>query len=186
MKLLNIQKETDANKQRYWGWFADINANQATILLDFAKDAFQQEARRGEQIDTKGNWLLAASFAGMSLAATVARPATEGLGGCFHLVIAVGVTIVIVSLGLAMTAVLWAIKVNRSWFPPNPELVLRPEIITDDAIDLERDLALHYIDNASLNRRVDDNKARLLKRGQLLLFVAIVVAAIVGLSRMLV
>jgi hypothetical protein len=186
MQLSNIQKEARVNKQRYWELLQDIGPRQAELLLSFAKDAFVQEARRGEQIDTKGNWLLAASFAALSLAAVVAKPAVDGLNGCIHLTIGIGIGIVIVGLGFAMTAILWTIKVTRSWFPPNPDLVLRAEVITDNDIDLERDLILHYLDNVCLNRRVDDNKARLLKRGQLFMFAAIFIASMVGIARMFV
>lgn len=83
MNLADIQNETSANKQHYWGWLKDINAKQAEILLDFAKDAFEQEAKRGEQIDTKGNWLLGTSFAALSLATIVAPPAVRGLDPTF-------------------------------------------------------------------------------------------------------
>ena len=185
MKLDSLYQDTNARKHQYWAWLKNINAKQAEVLLAFAKDAFEQEVRRGEQIDTKGNWLLAASFAALSLAAIVAKPAVDGLNHGLTVMIGIGVAIVIVSLFFAMSAVLWTIRVTRSWFPPNPELVLREEIITDNEIDMERDLALHYIDNFSLNRRVDDDKARLLKHGQMLLFCAIATAAFVGLCRLL-
>jgi hypothetical protein len=184
MKLDSLYQDTNVRKHQYWAWLTNINAKQAEVLLAFAKDAFEQEARRGEQIDTKGNWLLAASFGALSLTAIVAKPAVDGLNHDLSLMIGIGVTIVIVCLLFAVSAVLWTIRVTRSWFPPNPELVLREEMITDNEIDMERDLALHYIDNFSLNRRVDDDKARLLKRGQMLLFCAIATAAFVGWCRL--
>jgi hypothetical protein len=186
MNLADIRKETAANKQRFWGWLTDINARQADVLLEFAKDAFEQEARRGEQIDTKGNWLLAASFAGLSLAATVAKSAVEGLASCNYSVVAFGILGVVLILTAASGFALRSVKINRSWFPPNPELILRPAILTGDGIDLERDLILHYIDNYSSNRRIDDNKAALLKRSQWFMFAALAVAVLVGMIRMFV
>jgi hypothetical protein len=186
MNLAKVYQEIESRKQQYWSWLADINPKQADILLSFAKDSFQQEARRREEIDTKGYWLLAASFAALGVAAVVAKPAVDGLSHRLHLIIGIGVAVVIASLLLAMSLVLWSIRLNRSWFPPNPELVLRPEIFTDNEIDLERDLAFHYLDNTSLNRRMDDNKARLLKRGQAFLFVAIATAAVIGTCRLVV
>jgi hypothetical protein len=185
MNMKIASQDVETNKRKYWTWLADINANQADTLLAFAKNAFEHEAKRGEQIDTKGNWLLGASFAALSLAAVISKPAVDGLSCVSRLTIGAGVAIVIVILVSAMSAVLWTIRVNRSWFPPNPELVLRPEILTDSEVDLKRDLALHYIDNFSLNRRVDDNKARLLKRSQALLFIAMAAAALVGIGRLL-
>lgn len=185
MNLTDIQNETHANKQHYWAWLKDINAKQAEVLLDFAKDAFEQEAKRGEQIDTKGNWLLGASFAALSLATIVAPPAVRGLDPPFHAIVLAAITVVIVSLVFAMVMILWTIRVSRSWFPPNPSLIMRQAIITDNEVDLERDLALHYFDNVSLNRHVDNTKAQLLKRGQGAFFIAMLGVAIVGLCRML-
>lgn len=62
---------------------------------------------------------------------------------------------------------------------------MRQAIITDNEVDLERDLALHYFDNVSLNRCVDNTEARLLKRGQFAFFIAMLGVAIVGLCRLL-
>jgi hypothetical protein len=184
---MSIVRDIEANKQKYWSWLTNINISQADTLLSFARDAFDYEARRGEQIDTKANWLQGGAFAALSLAVIVSKTAVDGLkSGPSRLVIETGVAVVIGVLFCSIIAVLWTIRVNRNWFPPNPELVLRPEILTDNETDLKRDLALHYIDNFSLNRRMDDNKARLLKRGQVLLFLAAFATTIVGFVRLLI
>jgi len=185
MNLSAIQKQVTAEKESYWKWFINISPRQADILLAFAKDAFDQEAKRGDQIDAKGNALLITSLAILTLAATVAKPALDRLSGCaLPIIFGVGIAIVILNLIIAMICTLWAIRVNRSWFPPNPKLILREEVITDDDIDLSRDLVLHYLDNVRLNRFVDDNKARLLKRGQAFLLAGVALGAFVGLCRM--
>jgi lysylphosphatidylglycerol synthetase-like protein (DUF2156 family) len=106
MNLDRRFQDTDTTKHKYWSWLTNINAKQAEILLSFAKDAFEQEVRRGERIDTKGNWLLAASFAALSLAAIVAKPAVDGLNRDLHLIIGIGLVIVIVGLLCAMSAIL--------------------------------------------------------------------------------
>jgi hypothetical protein len=153
MNLTDIRSEMQVNKQHQWEWMRDLTSRQADLLFTFARDAFDQEGKRGEHLDSKGNWILAACLGGMSLVAVAGRAIVAGLSPDLYFIIATGIVLAVVSFTLAAVWIVWGIRVNRGWFPPNPELVLRPDIFTDNDQHLARDIILHYV-----RRPSDDQK----------------------------
>jgi hypothetical protein len=186
MKLEAILKETDARKLQYWEGLKDVKTDQATLLLAFVQDAFREDARRTEHIDQKGNWLLSACFTAVGVMAVFSKSAIDGVQGCGLALLVVLILAVFACLVAAIFSVSWGIRVNATWFQPNPDLVLRKEIFEAEPPEIQIELITHYAQNFSLNAGVSQNKATSVCRGQWFLLVAIGIAVLLGATRMFV
>jgi hypothetical protein len=81
MNLEQIREETESKKRLYLEWLKDIKTEQATLLLAFVQDAFREDSRRGEHLDQKGNWILAACFTAIGVMAILSKSAVEAING---------------------------------------------------------------------------------------------------------
>jgi hypothetical protein len=183
MKLSEIREQTRTAKQLYWGWLAQLKSAQGKLFLDFTRDAFEQENARGEHLDNKGNWILAASLAGLAGVAAVGQSFVSGLHGWSYAMVFAAVWSIVFALIVAAVIAVWGIRVRASWLLPNPEVVLRPDIVDAAYTHVQRDLILHYLENFMSNRRMSNAKADMLQRGQWSLLAAFILAALVAMIR---
>jgi len=184
MKLEHIREQIRTAKHLYYGWLSDITPEQGTLLLAFVRDAFDKENGRGDILDQKGNWILAASLAGLAGITATAKSFLGGLQGWAYSFTVAALIAVVFTLMLAGMFVIWGMRVRAAWGPPNPELILRPEILNAEYRYLQRDLILHYTENFMSNRRVSDGKAAMLQRGQWSLLTAFALTVLIGIGRL--
>jgi len=185
MKLSEIREIVRAKKQHYADLLAGITDDRGELLLPFVQDALKYECGRGEHLDSKGNWILGASLAALAATTVAAKPVIQGLRGWRYDLVLGGVLLIVAASIAAVIFVLLGIKIHAAWFPPNPELIIRSEILTVERRYLYRDLILHYTEVFMANWRVSEGKADMLTRGQFSLLAAFIIALIVGLARAL-
>lgn len=183
MTVEEITELARAKKQAYAQWLADITPAQGAVLLSVIRDAFQFENGRAEHLDTKGNWILAASLAGLAVVTAASKALVSGLTGSGHTVILLAVLLIVLILFAACLFVLWGIRIKAAWFCPRPEIILREQIATFDEGYLYRDLILHYAEATIANSWISEGKARMLIRAQACLLSAFVLAVAIGLCR---
>ncbi len=183
MKVSAICELVRAKKQNLADVLAGVTDDQGAVLLSFVRDALQCENGRGEHLDSKGNWILGASLAGLAAVTAAAKPVIDGLHGWGHDFVLGGTLLIVAALIIAGMFVLAGIRVRAAWFPLNPELIIRREILAAEPRYLYRDLVLHYTEVFMANWRVSEEKADMLTCGQFSLLAAFAVAVIIGLAR---
>ena len=114
------------------------------------------------------------------------KPAIDGVKGCGLTLMVAMILAVFSSLVVAILCVSWGIRVNATWFQPNPDLFLRKEIFEAEPAQIQTDMIIHYAQNFGLNAFVSQNKAKLVRRGQWALLVAIGIAVLLGATRIFV
>ncbi len=164
MTVREITEHARTKKLIYAESLANITAAQGAILLPAIRDSLQLENGRAEHLDTKGNWILAASLAGLAAITAAAKPLLNGLVDWTHTLILVAILLIVFILFGACVFVLWGIRIKAAWFCPRPEIILRQEAATFDEGYLYRDLIVHYAEATIANSWVSEGKARMLMR----------------------
>lgn len=183
MTTKEIRELARAKKEAWAALLNALSTEQGELLLSGVKDALQYEAARGEHLDDKGNWMLAGSLAGLAAVAAAAGAVFDGLQGWpYGLMVAATMAITISLLGAAVL-VLWGIRVRAGWFGPNPDLMIRADVLAGPLEHLHRHLILHYGESVVANSHAAESKATLLEWGQVFLLAAFFLAAVVGLAR---
>ncbi len=183
MTVEEICELARTKKLVYAEWLVNITTEQGELLLLSVRDALQYENGRGEHLDTKGNWILAACLAGLAAIAAVAKPLVDGLNGWHYALTFASLLLIVLALFGAVLFVLWGIRVKAEWFEPRPEIILRQDVLNAEVRYLYRHLILHYTEAFIANSWVSEVKARRLMRAQGFLLAAFVLAVLVGLSR---
>ena len=183
MTVKEICELARSKKLLFAQWLVNITASQGELILSSVRDALQYESGRGEHLDTKGNWILAASLAGLASVAAVAKPLFDGLRGWSQELTIVALLSIVLALFGAVLFVLLGIRIKPAWFEPRPEIIIRPDILAAEERYLYRHLILHYTEALIANSWVSEIKARKLMRAQACLMVALVLAVLLGLGR---
>lgn len=183
MTVTEICELARSKKLLFAEWLINITSDQGELLLSSVRDALQYENGRGEHLDTKGNWILAACLAGLASVAGVAKPLVDGLHGWGQKVIFTAVVLIVLALFAAIIFVLWGIRIKAAWFGPRPEIIFRQDILAAEERYLYRHLILHYTEALIANSWVSEIKARKLMCAQAFLVAALFLAVLIGLGR---